>query len=72
LQLVEGAKVMLMVSGGPTLGQEAAEKLAAQKAEAAQEKAKRMEGQNARSGARQKRQSERETSDLIQARICTK
>ena len=59
---------MLMVSGGPTLGQAAAEELAATKAKTAQEKADRLEAQNARSDARRKRQAEREGSDLIEAR----
>jgi hypothetical protein len=67
LQLVEGAKVMLLVSGGPTLGQAEAEKLASQKAESAREKAGRIEAQNSRADEKQKRQSKRETSDLLQA-----
>lgn len=67
-RLVEGAKVMLLVSGGPTLGQAEAEKLASQKAESAREKAGRIEAQNSRADEKQKRQSKRETSDLLQIR----
>ena len=66
--MVEGAKVLLMVSGGPTLGQAAAEELAATKAKTTQEKADRLEAQSARSDARRKRQAERDGSDLIEAR----